>query len=112
MRSASAFLLTGALLADAAGGTDLTAVLSQVEGNVTIKEKIPPGASRSPIRQARFLQTIRPGDEILVPAGAGARLVCSNDREISLPKAKEIRFTKDLCIQGTPTSLPPGTYRK
>lgn len=110
MRPASVVLMA-ILFAEPAWGGDFTAVLSQVEGNVTVKEKVPLARSRSSVRQARFLQTVGAGDEIRVPAGAGARLVCSNDREISLLRATDIRFTKDLCLRnGKP--LPPGTYRK
>jgi hypothetical protein len=101
------------LLAGAVRGTDLTAVLSQVEGNVTVKEEAPRRRSSNPgppIRQARFLQVVRAGDEIRVPAEAGAGLVCSNDRWIALPQGMESRLTQDLCLQGKP--LPPGTYKK
>ncbi|HSF41988.1 MAG TPA: hypothetical protein VLT87_19465, partial [Thermoanaerobaculia bacterium] len=112
MRPASVFLMA-ILLAGAVRGADLTAVLSQVEGKVTVKEEAP--RRRSPdsgasVRQARFLQVVRAGDEIRVPAGAGAGLVCSNDRWIALPQEMESRLTKDLCLQGKP--LPPGTYKK
>ena len=112
MRPASVFLMA-ILLAGAVRGADLTAVLSQVEGNVTVQEEAP--RRRSPdsgasVRQARFLQVVRMGDEVRVPAEAGAGLVCSNDRWIALPPGVESRLTPDLCLKGK--ALPPGTYRK
>lgn len=112
MRSASVFWVA-ILLAGAVHAADLTAVLSQVEGNVTVKEEAPRQRSSNagvPIRQARFLQIVRTGDEIHVPAEAGAGLVCSNDRWITLPQGMDSRMTRDLCLKGKP--LPPGTYKK
>lgn len=112
MRSASVFL-AAILLAGAVRGADLTAVLSRVQGNVTVQEEAPRRRSpdsRAPVRQARFLQIVRGGDGIHVPADAGAGLVCSNDRWIALPQGAESRLTADLCLRGKP--LPPGTYKK
>jgi hypothetical protein len=112
MRPASVFLIA-IFLAGAVRGADLTAVLSEVEGNVTVKEETPPRQtvrSGPSIRLARFLQVVRVGDEIRVPTGAGAGLVCSNDRWVSLSEGIESRLTKDLCLKGK--ELPPGTYRK
>lgn len=112
MRTASV-LLAAIFLAGAARGADLTAVVSEVEGNVTVKEEAPrqrSAAPNPPIRHARFLQIVRAGDEIRVPTGAEAGLVCSNDRWVSLSEGIESRLTQDLCLKGK--SLPPGTYRK
>lgn len=112
MRPAFVFL-SAILLAGAVRGADLTAVLSRVQGHVTVREEAPrqrSAASGAPVRQARFLQIVRGGDGIHVPADAGAGLVCSNDRWIALPQGKESRLTADLCLQGKP--LPPGTYKK
>lgn len=105
-------LLIAILLAGAVRGDDLTAVVSRVEGNVTVKEapRRRNPDSGPPIRQARFLQVVRGGDEIHVPAEAGAGLVCSNDRWIALPQGMENRLTPELCLRGKP--LPPGTYKK
>ena len=101
------------LLAGGARAADLTAVLSEVQGNVTVQEEAPRQRSSdagAPIRQARFLQIVRTGDEIHVPAEAGAGLVCSNDRWVTLSPGMESRLTQDLCLKGK--ALPPGTYKK
>jgi hypothetical protein len=89
----------------------LTAVLTQLQGMVTISE----AALRSrgpdiPPRRVQFLQIVGMGDEIHVPAGAGVGFVCSTDRWVELPENQGQRLTEQLCRNGK--RLPPGTYRR
>jgi len=62
-----------------------------------------------PIRHARLLQLVREGDEIRVPTGGAAVLVCATDQAVRLPGGAQQSLTEDLCRAGTP--LPPGTYQ-
>jgi CHAT domain-containing protein/tetratricopeptide (TPR) repeat protein len=95
--------------APAAPPPALTAVLTRVEGNVTVQEGMPRRRSGSPpIRRAQFLQVVSAGDEIRVPAGAGAVLVCSIDRAVVLTGGTK-RLTDELCRGGA--SLPTGAYQ-
>lgn len=98
-------------MASLAQAEKLTAVLTQLQGGVTISE----AALRSrgpdiPPRRAQFLQVVGPGDEIHVSASAGAGFVCSTDRWVELPENQAQRLTEELCRAGKP--LPPGTYRR
>jgi hypothetical protein len=87
-----------------------TAVLAELRGNVTIRETgVRRGAHPEP-RRAQFLQIVRAGDEVNLPAEAGAGFVCSTDRWVEVNGNKSQRLTEDLCRSGK--SLPPGTYRK
>jgi hypothetical protein len=106
------FLATGGLPAAVPlRASVLTAVLTDVEGNVTIKEGPPRRRSTAvPVRRARFLQICKAGDRINVPAGAGAGFVCSNDHWVSLPAGSDQPLTEDLCRKGEP--LPLGTYQR
>lgn len=88
----------------------LTAVLARVDGEVTVQEK--PLARRPHtlpvIRSAQIFQVVSGGDEIRVPAGAGAVLVCSTDRAVMLT-AGERRLDEGLCRTGIP--LTAGAYQ-
>ena len=89
----------------------LTAVVAHLQGNVTIAEaaSLRRGRSSLPsVRRAQFLQIVGTGDDVHVPAGAGAGLVCSTDRWVELPGGKNQQLTEALCRTGKP--LPPGTY--
>lgn len=89
---------------------ELTAVLTQLQGTVTISETSPVRSRDLPPRRAQILQIVGAGDEIHVPAGAGAGFVCSTDRWVELPESQGQRLTEKLCRKGKP--LPPGTYRR
>jgi len=97
------------LLSGAAASEELTAVLTQVQGNVTIAEATVTRGTSEP-RRAQFLQIVRSGDAVNLPAGAGAGFVCSTDRWVEINGNKNQRLTEDLCRSGKP--LPLGTYRK
>lgn len=98
------------LFSGAAASEELTAVLTQVQGNVTIGEAAVARGPRPEPRRAQFLQIMRAGDEVNLPAGAGAGFVCSTDRWVEINGNKNQRVTEELCLSGKP--LPPGTYRK
>ncbi|HSS47800.1 MAG TPA: hypothetical protein VLX28_02530 [Thermoanaerobaculia bacterium] len=92
---------------------ELTVVLTQVQGNVTIAEATVPSGTRAvppEPRRAQFLQIVRYGDTVHLPVGAGVGFVCSTDRWVEVNESKYQRVTEDLCRSGKP--LPPGTYRK
>jgi hypothetical protein len=92
---------------------DLTAVLTQFQGNVTITEAAVPRRGRAAFplpRPARFLQIVGGGDALHLPTGAGAGFVCSTDRWVELPGGRNQPLTQALCRAGKP--LPPGTYRR
>jgi hypothetical protein len=110
-----AMLLVAVLLAagptSAQGTEDLTAVLTRVEGNVTVRESGPVRKGEPPpVRRARPFQILRGGDEIRVPAGARAGLVCSTNSWIALTGEGERRLTPEACRTGE--TLPPGTYAR
>ncbi len=91
----------------------LTAVLVEVQGDVTIAEAAPParsGPGLALVRRARYLQALKAGDEVHLPPGAQAGLVCSTDRWIALAGGRDQLLTPQLCRAGRP--LPPGTYRR
>ena len=92
---------------------ELTAVFTQVQGNVVVTESAPPTRGRPealPARHAQFLQIVKSGDRLNLPAGAGAVLFCSSDRQIELAGGTELLLTDDLCRQGKP--LPPRSYER
>jgi len=102
-----AFLTHGAVQA-----TDLTAVLLEVEGIVTVTERsspATPGSSRSIVRLARPLQVVRRGDSLHVPQKSRVEFVCSTERLVVLrPSRARYRLDEHLCGAGDP--LPPGSY--
>src|SRR5215203_509200 len=100
-------------VADPAQSAELTAVLTQLQGNVTIAEAGPPrrGGAIFPVpRPARFLQVVGRGDRVNVRSGAGAGFVGSMDRWVELSGVKDQPLSESLCLAGKP--LPPGTYRR
>jgi hypothetical protein len=90
-----------------------TAVLLQVDGNVTVAEHALSGAGWPPskrmIRKGRQLQVLRSGDALHIPQGAHVGFMCSTDRWIVLTGKTECRLDANLCARGKP--FPPGTYR-
>lgn len=97
-----------------AQASELTAVLVEVEGMVTVTQHSSPSASRflsrPLVRRALPLQVVRLGDALRVPAGARVGLVCSTDRWVLLLSGKgERRLDDKVCSAGQ--TLPPGVYR-
>jgi hypothetical protein len=112
--SRAVLLIAGLLAAgpaSAPGAEDLTAVLTQVEGNITVRASGPVRKGEPPpVRRGQPFQIVRGGDEIRVPAGARAGLVCSMDSWLALTGEGERRLTPEVCRTGEP--LPPGTYAR
>lgn len=107
-------LIAGLLAAGPASAPeaeDLTAVLTRVEGNITVRESGPVRKGEPPpVRRGQPFQIVRGGDEIRVPAGARAGLVCSTDSWIALAGEEERLLTPEACRTGE--ALPPGTYAR
>jgi len=114
VRSLLCFAIAGALEAPAGARPEpLTAVLVEVQGDVTIAEPAPRiqgGPGLELVRRARALQALKMGDEVHLPPGSQAGLVCSTDRWIALAGGRDQLLTAQLCRAGRP--LPPGTYRR
>lgn len=114
MRCLLSVAIAGALCAPTGARSEvLIAVLVEVEGDVSIAEAAPPGRGEpglAPVRRARYLQALKMGDEVHLPLGAQAGLVCSTDRWIALAGGRDQPLTQQLCRAGRP--LPPGTYRR
>ncbi|HEX4963447.1 MAG TPA: tetratricopeptide repeat protein [Thermoanaerobaculia bacterium] len=113
-RAALAILVTvaAATVAASARSEEVTAVVTQLRGEVTVAAA-PPRGSRGPLPdplRVRFLQIVRVGDEVHLPDGAGAGFVCSTDRWVEVSGGRNQKLTADLCRSGK--LLPPGTYRK
>jgi hypothetical protein len=89
---------------------EMTAVLTELKGTVTVSETSPVRGRAIPPRRAQVLQIVGMGDEIHVSTGAGASFVCSSDQWVELPENQEQRLTEKLCRNGKP--LPVGTYRR
>ncbi|MCP4660136.1 MAG: hypothetical protein GY856_32440, partial [bacterium] len=84
---------------------ELTAVVTQVEGTVTVEG----GRARDEVRRLRPPELVRAGDKINVPDGGRIGLVCSSDHWIELSGPERRTVTKMWCDQGR--KLDPGTYR-
>jgi hypothetical protein len=85
----------------------LTAVLSQVQGDVTVVETGDAGDQAT--RVARPMQVLAAGATVRVPAGAQAGLICSTERWIDLAGGLDWQLTEAACAQGR--ALPPGTFK-
>jgi tetratricopeptide (TPR) repeat protein len=86
---------------------ELTAVLTQIEGQVTLSSE-----SRADFRSVRRVaqrQVIRRGDTVHVPNGAQATLICSTERLVSLTGPRDWVVDATACGQGLP--LPESSYR-
>src|SRR3982750_1987907 len=100
------FLTPGAVQA-----AELTAVLLEVEGTVTVTERpaSPGHRPRSMVRLARPLQVVRGGDSLRLSQRSRAELVCSTERlVVLLPDRAGHPLDEQLCGAGSP--LPPGSY--
>jgi hypothetical protein len=88
-------------------GAGLTALLSQVRGEVTVVETS--GAGEQTTRPARPMQVLVAGATIRVGAGAQAGLICSTERWIDLAGPSGWQLTEAACTEGR--DLPAGTFR-
>jgi tetratricopeptide (TPR) repeat protein len=103
----------GALLLFLAGQSaaqeppELTAILTQVEGQVTLSPE-----SREEIRSVRHAarrQIFRRGEVVHVPKGALATLICSTEMLVSLTGPRDWALDAGACGRGLP--LPKSSYR-
>ncbi|HYX25145.1 MAG TPA: tetratricopeptide repeat protein [Thermoanaerobaculia bacterium] len=86
---------------------DLTALLTQIEGEVTLSS-----ASRAEfrlVRRAAQRQIIRRGEVVHVPAGARVTVICSTDQVVSLTRPQDWILDATTCGLGAP--LPPSSYQ-
>ena len=86
---------------------DLTAVLTQIEGQVTLASKS--RAEFLSVRTAAQRQVIRRGEMIHVPAGAQVTLICSTETLVSLTGPGNWVLDATACGRGLP--LPESSYR-
>lgn len=86
---------------------DLTALLTQVRGDVTVAEMT--GAGEGTPRRARPMQVLRAGAVVRVPSGGQAGLICSTEQWIDLSGELDWQVTEAACDQGR--DLPAGTYQ-
>jgi hypothetical protein len=86
---------------------DLTAVLTQIEGQVTLSSE-----SRSEFRSVRHAaqrQVVRRGEIVHVPTGGLATLICSTEKLVSLTGPRDWALDATACGRGLP--LPESSYR-
>jgi hypothetical protein len=85
---------------------DLTAVLTQIEGTVTLTPK---SRGEFPsVRLAAQRQIIRRGEVIHVPSGAQVTLICSTETLVSLTGPRDWVLDTTACGRGLP--LPESSY--
>ena len=85
---------------------DLTAVLTQIEGQVTLSRESQQ-EFRS-VRRATQRQVIRRGETVHVPAGAQLTLICSTEALVSLTGPRDWVLDATACGRGL--SLPARSY--
>jgi len=78
---------------------DLTAVLTQIEGQVTLGN----------VRRAAQRQVIRQGEVVHLPPGAQVTLICSTETLVSLSGSQDWILEAAACEQGR--VLPESSYR-
>jgi hypothetical protein len=86
---------------------NLTAILSQIDGQITLSSE--GRAEFRSVRRAAQRQVIRRGEVVHVPAGAQATLVCSTETLVSLTGPRDWALDETACGQGLP--LPESSYR-
>jgi len=86
---------------------DLTAVLTQIEGQVTLSSES--RAEFRSVRPAAQHQVIRRGEIVHVPAGARVDLICSTETLVSLEGPRD--WVLDVTACGRGLTLPEGSYR-
>lgn len=84
--------------------TDLTALLTQVRGGVTVSDGT--GAS---MRHARPMQVLSASATVYVAAGAQVGLICSSEQWVDLAGELDWQLTEVACDTGR--ALPPGSYQ-
>ncbi len=86
---------------------DLTAVLAQMEGDVTVVSK---GRSEfGSVRRAAQRQILRKGEGLRLPAGAQVTVICSTETLVSLTGPKDWALDASACARGVP--VPESSYR-
>jgi tetratricopeptide (TPR) repeat protein len=86
---------------------DLTAVLTQIEGQVTLSPES--RAEFRSVRRAAQRQVIRRGEVVHVPTGAQATLICSTETLVALTGPRDWALDATACGRGLP--LPETSYR-
>lgn len=86
---------------------DLTAVLTRIEGQVTLSAQT--RAEFRSVHHAAPRQVLRSGEIVHVPAGARLDLICSTDTLVSLQGPVEWTLGATACGQGR--ALPESSYR-
>ena len=86
---------------------DLTAVLTQIEGAVTLTSES--RAEFPTVHLAGQRQIIRRGDGVHVPAGAQVTLICSTETLVKLAGPQDWVLDATACGRGLP--LPESSYR-
>jgi tetratricopeptide (TPR) repeat protein len=102
-----AILFLLASQSDAQKPEDLTAVVAQIEGQVTLSPE-----GRAEFRSVRHVaqrQIIRRGESVHVPTGAQVTLICSTETLVNLTGPGEWVLDSRGCGQGL--SLPENSYR-
>lgn len=85
---------------------ELTAVLTQIEGQVTLSRESQPEL-RS-VRRATQRQVIRRGETVHLPTGAQLTLICSTETLVSLTGPRDWVLDATACGRGLP--LPAKSY--
>jgi tetratricopeptide (TPR) repeat protein len=86
---------------------DLTAVLTQIDGPVTLSSE--GRVEFRSVRRAAQRQIIRRGEVVHVPAGAQVKVICSTETLVSLKGPRDWVLDTPTCGQGVP--LPAKSYR-
>src|SRR5258706_8977965 len=86
---------------------NLTAVLTQIEGQVTLSSES--RAEFRSVRRAAPRQIIRRGEVVHVPASAQVTLICSTEMLVSLTGPRDWALDATACGRGLP--LPESSYR-
>lgn len=86
---------------------DLTAILAQIEGQVTLSAET--RAEFRSVRPAAQRQILRRGESVHVPPGAQATLICSTETLVSLTGPRD--WVLDAAACGRGLSLPESSYR-
>jgi len=84
-------------------GTDLTALLTRVRGEVTVFEE---GGTMRPARPA---QVLRRSATVHLSSGAHLGLICNDDHFVELTGEEDWQLTGAACGEGR--ALPAGTYQ-
>jgi hypothetical protein len=87
--------------------SELTAVLTQIEGQVTLSPE--GGAKFRSVHVAAPRQVVRRGELVHVPAGAQAALICSTEALVRLTGPRD--WVLDAASCGRGIALPESSYR-